>query len=225
MSFTRLIKPNLIDKPKPLHFGSKFSCSPTRFEDIEVFEIVLKKLNISFKKSELKDNFSKVPIIVDYKINDDIAFKKINDHLNLYFVSNLTNRDKTIIQEIENLYSFTQMIKRLENNGFKISDKESTLKDSIVASKIQDDKEVLIEISKDVEDNLKVQSRFYENNQKCKNAVEQTTEDLYIEVVDEWYTYEYSQKVNSSKSNYDKAKKNTKNSYRESEQHRNKYSR
>jgi predicted transcriptional regulator len=225
MSFTRLIKPNLIDKPKPLHFGSKFYCSPTRFEDIEVFEIALKKLNISFKKSELKDNFSKEPITLDYKINDDVAFKKINNHLNLYFVPNLSSRNKTIIQEIENMYSFTQMIKRLETNGFKISDKESNSKDSIVASKIQNGEEVLIEISKEGGDNLKVESKYYDNNQECKNAVIQTMEDIDIEVTDEWYTYKYSQKINGSNNKYDKAKKNTKDSYRESEQHHNKYNR
>lgn len=209
MSRVRVIKPKkIIPKPTPLKMGSKIHQGSTRIKDFKVFNDTLKKILGTKTQAGIIKTSTGESAKVDLKISENVGFVKQKDGT-VQIVTNekATTNEKALIKKIAANYNLIKAKKVLEQKGYKIKEEKIGDSEVLVGTIEIEGTEQSIEVAtvqprkedktdEDVENNIKIHSKNFEDSEKCKEAVELINKEIEGEIIIEDYdTAEYLPKI------------------------------
>lgn len=222
MSRVRVVKPKkVIPKPKPFKMGSKINQGNTRIKDYKIFNDAVKKIISNKVQAGIIKSSKGESVNVDQKISENVGFVKQKDGA-IQIVTNekVTSKEKLLIKKIATNYNLLKAKKVLEDKGYKIKEEiignTEVLVGTIEVEGVEQSIEVATvppkEIDKndeDVENNVKIHSKNFENSEKCKEAVEIISKEIEGEVIADDDTAEYLPKFVKTFVSLPKKKENT----------------
>lgn len=192
MSHCRVIKPRAyIPRPKAfikeqeaIVIGGQNQTSKdlTQIADIDQFEKCLDKCGVKSAKKGKVGN-----VDADYKINDNIGFKKEKDKLYVIRTRSASKADEILLKRISNEYLMEETKKILKEEGYNVSEDSNEVK----AKKNIDGIEREIEISKQLsdtdhdKDQLEIESVNFDDHDECKDAVDTISKQIQEEIKSE----------------------------------------
>jgi hypothetical protein len=204
MSRVRVIKPKkLIPKSKPLKMGSRINQGNTRIKDFKVFNDALKKITSVKIQAGIIKSSSGESVKVDQKISENLGFVKQKDGT-VQIITNekVTSAEKKLIKKIAANYNILKAKKVLEQKGYKIKEEEIGGNAVLVGTLEVDGEKQSIEVKsitlkqsdkseEEIENNVKIHSKNFEDSEKCKEAVEMINKEIDGEIIEDYDTAEY----------------------------------
>jgi hypothetical protein len=204
MSCVRVIKPKkVIPKPKPLKMGSKINQGNTRIKDFSVFNDALKKIVGTKTQAGIIKSSAGESARVDHKLSENVGFvKKTDGTVQIITNEKITSTEKKLIKKIAANYNLLKAKKVLEQKGYKITEKKNGENEMLVGTLEVEGEEQSIEVEtiapkqlektdEEIESNVKIHSKNFEDSEKCKEAVEMINKEIEGEVVEDYDTAEY----------------------------------
>ncbi|MEM4260880.1 MAG: hypothetical protein QXG00_06590 [Candidatus Woesearchaeota archaeon] len=221
MSRVRVIKPKkIIPKPKPLKMGSKIHQGNTRIKDFKAFNDALKKIAGSKTQAGIIKSSTGESAKVDHKISENVGFVKQKDGT-IQIITNekTTSAEKTLIKKIAANYNLIKAKQVLEQKGYKIKEEKIGDSEVLVGTVEVEGVEQSIEVvtvpprkedktEEEVENNIKIHSKNFEDSEKCKEAVEMINKEIEGEIIEDYDTAEYLPKIIKSFGGSPKKKEN-----------------
>jgi len=204
MSRVRVIKPKkVIPKPKPLKIGSRINQGNTKIKDFKVFNDALKKITNAKTQAGIIKSSSGESVKVDQKISENVGFVKQTDGT-IQIITNekVTSSEKLLIKKIAANYNLLKAKKVLEQKGYKIKEEKIEENVVLVGTLEVEGVEQCIEVTtvapkqvdktdEEIESNVKIHSKNFEDSKKCKEAVEMINKEVEGEVIEDYDTAEY----------------------------------
>jgi hypothetical protein len=183
--------------------GSRINQGNTRIKDFKVFNDALKKITSVKIQAGIIKSSSGESVKVDQKISENLGFVKQKDGT-VQIITNekVTSAEKKLIKKIAANYNILKAKKVLEQKGYKIKEEEIGGNAVLVGTLEVDGEKQSIEVKsitlkqsdkseEEIENNVKIHSKNFEDSEKCKEAVEMINKEIDGEIIEDYDTAEY----------------------------------
>lgn len=179
MSLTRRCRPNLIRSPKPLKWNPSEQKSVTKIDNPELFKEAMK---LCFKTAE-KDTHLSQKDSGKWTVANGMIVELDGKNLMIESKSSASTQKNEEWKKLQSLYSVLLVKENLKNMGYQIEENVS----GITAKKIEDEKEMIVEVKIESNNELFFESKNFNSESECKKIIDDITEPIeMIETTDNY---------------------------------------